>query len=212
MGKDKDFIRTLLDTYKAISNSTLKRLNLETLKRDLKMYDLSANERREFGEEIDNMLREIGALSSTISRGEVKGERGREEEEGEEEKISPEAKLIELISSLKTNPDGIAKALEAALPEEKKVFFADLIRKRLEERAGTEAIDWASNVVSWQKGCERAMGVPMFRTRYLKQRFEDPEHPGKYMVLGVCYSPKTRYKSQWFNNVPIEDIERLERE
>jgi hypothetical protein len=127
------------------------------------------------------------------------------------EKISgPDAKLIEILVSFKTNPDGLAEALEAALPEERREFFADLIRKRLEESAEVEAIDWAANVAKWQDGCETAMGTPMFRTRYIK-RFEDPKHPGRYMVLGICYSPKVKpHKAQWFHNVPIEDVERLE--
>ena len=86
-----------------------------------------------------------------------------------------------------------------------------MIRKRLAQSAEIKAIDWGANVGEWQKGCEEAMGIPMYRTRYLKRRFDDPEHPGKYMVLAICYSPKARpYKSEWFNNVPLEDIEHLE--
>lgn len=141
---------------------------------------------------------------------EYKLSRERKLERGTEKKSGPDAKLIEILVSFKTNPDGLAEALEEALPEERREFFADLIRKRLEESADLEAIDWAANVAEWQEGCERAMGITMYRTRYIK-RFEDPKHPGRYMVLGICYSPKVKpYKSQWFCNVPLEDIERLE--
>jgi hypothetical protein len=148
-------------------------------------------------------------LEEAIEEYKLSRERGLERGGGE--LSGPDAKLIEILVSFRTNPDGLAEALEEALPEERREFFADLIRKRLEESAELEAIDWAANVAEWQEGCEAAMGTPMYRTRYIK-RFEDPKHPGRYMVLGICYSPRIKpHKSQWFCNVPIEDVERLER-
>ena len=311
MGDDIDFVRALLDTYKASANETIKQMNLEELRDTLGEYDLSEEEREEIKHTINKELKGMGISPAEEAKREkpeklferlkeefpveevqtdpevqtaffewlgnyirdVHGWRTREEtdeelflkefEEGVDRykirkicfetldmlesdnfhtekdalenllitrldivlapkgrcgegkkavtEVEPEAKLIEILGAFKTNPDGIAEALEAALPEEKKEFFADLIRKRLEQSAEIEAIDWATNVADWQKGCEEAMGVPMYRTRYLKRRFEDPEHPGKYMVLAICYSPKARpYKSEWFNNVPLEDIEHLE--
>ena len=235
MGDDIDFVRALLDTYKASANETIKQMNLEELRDTLGEYDLSGEEQAEIKREIESELGvEEGApvieksvaealpeLEKLVEEGvhssideaikEFKITRERRLERSTEEIPEPEAKLIEILVAFKTNPDGIAEALEAALPEEKKEFFADLIRKRLEQSAEIEAIDWATNVTEWQKGCEEAMGIPMYRTRYLKRRFEDPEHPDKYMVLAICYSPKARpYKSEWFNNVPLEDIEHLE--
>lgn len=259
MGEDIDFVRALLDTYKASANETIKQMNLEELRDTLGEYDLSEEEQEEIKHAINKELKGMGISpaeeakeevfvrywmdgvtgevldqvheSLTDFRGRTPNWRGRlvpiskgiyeilekyseeivEAVNGDEIEVNPEAKLIELINNFKTNPDGIAEALEAALPEEKREFFADLIRKRLEQSAEIEAIDWGANVAEWQKGCEEAMGIPMYRTRYLKRRFEDPEHSGKYMVLAICYSPKARpYKSEWFNNVPLEDIEHLE--
>ena len=216
MGDDVEFVRALLERYKAAETENLKRLNLEDLKDSLEggMYSLSDEERMEFLREIERELE--GTTEVKVEGGEeeeVEEEEKRTEEGEREERIEagPEARLIELLVTFKTNPDGLAEALERALPEERRKFFADLIRERLEKSAGVEAIDWTTNVAKWQKGCEEAKGIPMYRTRYLG-RFKDPEHPGRYMVLGICYSPKERpYKSQWFNNVPLEDVERLER-
>jgi len=218
MGDDVEFVRALLDRYKAAETENLKRLNLEDLKDSLEggMYSLSDEERMEFLREIERELEGTAPTEVEVEGGEEEEveeeERGTEEEEREERiEAGPEARLIELLVTFKTNPDGLAEALERALPEERREFFADLIRERLEKSAGVEAIDWTTNVAKWQKGCEEAKGIPMYRTRYLG-RFKDPEHPGRYMVLGICYSPKERpYKSQWFNNVPLEDVERLER-
>jgi hypothetical protein len=71
-----------------------------------------------------------------------------------------------------------------------------------------EAIDWSANVSRILEKCELAGGVPMFRTKYLAERLKDPDHPGKYLCLFICEGRKW---SQLLNNVPLEEIEKLER-
>jgi len=121
---------------------------------------------------------------------------------------NPEAKLVELLITFKTNPDGLPEAIEEGISPEMRGRLAEMIRKRLERTGTVEAIDWSANVSKLLEKCEDAGGVPMFRTKYLSERFKDPEYPGKYLCLFICYA---RRWSQWLNNVPLEDIERLEK-
>ncbi len=102
--------------------------------------------------------------------------------------------------------------MEALTNPGKTDIFGRLIRERLYEKGIVEAVDWAENVADWIECCREAGGVPMFVTRYAGQRFKDPKHPGKYLVLGKCYAPEKPCPSMWFNNVPEEDVEKLERD
>ena len=102
------------------------------------------------------------------------------------------------------------KEMEALTGQNEKSLFAKIIRSRLYKTGIVEAVDWEENVADWIEACREAGGVVMFRTRYAGKRFEDPEHPGRYLVLGICYSPEKPCPSTWFKNVPEEDVERLE--
>ena len=124
-------------------------------------------------------------------------------------KTEHEAKIAEILVTLKTNPDGISDALEEAISPEMREKLADLIRVRMERKGLIESIDWGKNVADYIDRCEKEHGTVMMRTRYATDRFEDKEHPGRFLVLMVCYS---RRWSQWFGNCPLSDIEKLERD
>lgn len=121
-----------------------------------------------------------------------------------EESESEESKTEETQTTPKTEVTGDELR---RLPD----FFAKIIYNRMYDKAKEVAIDWATHVVGFIEVCEKRGGIPMFRTRYAGQRFPDPEHPGKYMVLGICYGHEIpRLKGVWFDNVPLDDVERLE--
>jgi len=216
MGDDIDFVRALLDTYKAGANETVKRMNLEELRDTLGDYDLSEEERTGIRKEIDKELETIG-VSVVLSKKEV--EIMEEEEEAkamtlearektrEELESEHEAKLTEILAAFKTNPDGLAEAIDEGISPEMKKKLAELIRARLERKGLIEAIDWERNVAKYIDRCEKEGGIVMMRTRYSGERFEDRENPGKYLVLMICYSKRW---SQWFGNCSLSDIEKLE--
>jgi hypothetical protein len=186
---EKPYLLSLIDAYdKAGAIESMK-----ILRDTLASYELTPAER----DEIDALLAKLLGVPQPASY------------ESPTEEVSHsdhEAKLAEILVTLKTNPDGLADALEEGISPEFKARFADLIRARLERKGLIESIDWERNVSDYLGKCEEQGGIPMYRTRYLG-RFEDREHPGKYLVLFICYGKKW---SVWFNAVPIADIERLE--
>jgi len=115
----------------------------------------------------------------------------------------PEIRTIELLTVIKTNPD----VLEEELSPEMKTKIANVIRARMERKGALEAMDFEKEVGYCLARCEDKGGIPQLRTRYASERFEDREHPGRFLVLFVCYG---KGWSQWFDNVSIEDIEKLE--
>jgi len=89
--------------------------------------------------------------------------------------------------------------------------WAKIIYNNMYKRAKMAAIDW-SNMERIREECIRRGGYPMFKTRYAGNRFPDPEHPNKFMVLMVCWGrEQPPMKAVWFDNVSLEDIEELER-
>lgn len=133
--------------------------------------------------------------------------RTKEELGDKKDKSEPEAKLAEIIVTLKTNPDGLADVIEEGLSPEMKEKVAALIRTRLARKGFIESIDWERNVADYIERCEQEGGICQFRTRYAGKRFEDSQNPGKYLVLFICYGKRW---SQWFGKVSEEDVERLE--
>ena len=115
----------------------------------------------------------------------------------------PEIRTIELLTVIKTNPD----MLEEELSPEMKTKIANVIRARMERKGALEVMDFEKEVGYCLARCEDKGGIPQLRTRYAGERFEDREHPGRFLVLFVCYG---KGWSQWFDNVSIEDIEKLE--
>lgn len=195
---EKSFVLSLIDTYSLSGDLD----SLAALKKALGKYELTNDEMEELDRLIDGHIREVlekkglsnpspGTLEQSIPEGDH------------------EAKIAEIILTLKTNPDGLADALEEGISPELKARFADLIAARLERKGLIESIDWERNVSAYLERCERQGGIPMYRTRYAGKRFEDREHPGAYLVLFICYGRKW---SQWFCGVPLNDIERLEAE
>lgn len=118
-----------------------------------------------------------------------------------------EIKTIEILTTLKTNPDGLTELFEEELSPEMKTKIANAIRARMERKGAIEAMDFEREIGYCLARCEDKGGIPQLRTRYASERFEDREHPGRFLVLFVCYG---KGWSQWFNNVSIEDIEKLE--
>lgn len=114
-----------------------------------------------------------------------------------------EIRTIELLTVIKTNPD----VLEEELSPEMKTKIANVIRARMERKGAIEAMDFEREIGYCLARCEDKGGTPQLRTRYAGERFEDREHPGRFLVLFVCYG---KGWSQWFDNVSIEDIEKLE--
>ena len=209
MGEDIDFVRTLLDTYKASANETVKQMNLEDLRDTLEDYDLSEEERagikREINEELEKTGFVVTGLEKAVEEAKIERTEGVEGVEGA--KGGAEAKLTEIMVTFKTNPDGLAEAIDESISPEMKKKLANLIRSRLERKGLIEAIDWEKNVADYIDRCEKQGGTVMMRTRYAGERFEDPENPGKFLVLMICYSKRW---SQWFGNCPLSDIEKLE--
>jgi len=118
-----------------------------------------------------------------------------------------EVKTIEILTTLKANPDGLSDVLEEELSPEMKTKIANVIRARMERKGALEAMDFEREIGYCLARCEDKGGIPQLRTRYAGERFEDREHPGRFLVLFVCYG---KGWSQWFDNVSIEDIEKLE--
>ncbi len=143
-------------------------------------------------------------VKGIVGRGEVKSEG---EGEAVEEVSDNEAKMVELVTSFKTNPDGLADIVENGISPELKVKFAAAIRARMERTGAIGAMDWEKNVGEILERCEKAGGIAQFRTRYASKRFEDREHPGRFLVLFICYG---RHWSTWLCSVPLKDVERLE--
>lgn len=143
-------------------------------------------------------------VKGIVGRGEVKSEG---EGEAVEEVSDNEAKMVELVTSFKTNPDGLADIVENGISPELKAKFAAAIRARLERSGAVEAMDWEKNVGEILERCEKAGGIAQFRTRYASKRFEDREHPGRFLVLFICYG---RHWGTWLCSVPLKDVERLE--
>lgn len=85
------------------------------------------------------------------------------------------------------------------------VNFAEALRRRMVESGKEKAVDWADNVADWIEDCIAAEGIPMFRTRFAKRRFDG-------LVLGVCWGVRGAVPSMWFKNVSPEDLQRLEAE
>lgn len=119
-----------------------------------------------------------------------------------------EARLAEILVTLKCNPNGIVSAVEDAISPEMRRALAELIRSRLEKAGFVEAIDFEINITKYLDDCMHQGGIPMFRTRYGGERFNDPRHPGRFQTLFICYGKKW---SQWFDNVSREDVKRFER-
>ena len=184
---EKPFLISLIDAYSEAND----RGSLKTLKESLSNYELTNDDREEIERLIDK------GLGSTAK------------EEIKIESPNHEAKIAEILVTLKTNPDGISDALEEAISPEMREKLADLIRVRMERKGLIESIDWGRNVADYIDRCEKEHGTVMMRTRYATDRFEDKEHPGRFLVLMVCYS---RRWSQWFGNCPLSDIEKLERD
>lgn len=268
MGDDFEFVKTLLGTYKAGVNKTVKQMNLENLRDELDTgYDLSVDDKSKIKSEIEQELEMIGVIVKaeledelfkegwglhiekatpfearehirvmrteepeyewkTVKRPDglvdvyVRIKNSSEElEEGssfkealgedkkDQPKSEPEAKLAEIIVTLKTNPDGLADAIEEGISPEMKEKLAATIRARMARKGFIDAIDWERNVAKNIERCERQGGICQFRTRYAGERFEDTQNPGKYLVLFICYGKRW---SQWFENVSEEDVERLE--
>ena len=225
---EKPYLISLIDAYSEAND----RGGLKTLKESLSNYELTNEERGEIERLIEKGLGEpevhekpvseaLPFLEELVKNGvyptireaveEFKTRRERRlstPSPPESSASNHEAKIAEILVTLKTNPDGISDALEEAISPAMREKLGELIRARLERKGLIEAIDWGDNVKDFLERCEEQGGVPMFRTRYLG-RFEDREHPGKYLVLFICYNKKW---SQWFNNVSLEDIERLELE
>lgn len=124
-------------------------------------------------------------------------------EKKSEQHNDSEIRTIELLTVIKTDPD----VLEEELSPEMKTKIANVIRARMERKGFIEAIDFEKEIGYCLARCEEKGGTPQLRTRYAGERFEDREHPGRFLVLFVCYD---KGWSQWFNNVSIEDIEKLE--
>jgi len=118
-----------------------------------------------------------------------------------------EIRTIEILTTLKANPDGLTDLLEEELSPEMKTKIADVIRAGMERKGFIEAMDFEREIGYCLTRCEEKGGIPQLRTKYASKRFEDREHPGRYLVLFVCYG---KGWSQWFNNVSIEDIEKME--
>lgn len=266
MGADFEFVKTLLDTYKAGINEAVKQISLEGFRDalDTGTYDLSDEEKSEIKSEINKELEEMGVIVKAevedelfkegwglhiekVTIGEarehirvMKSEEPEYEwktvkrpdglldvyvrtknnsEELEEvpsfkealgdktEKSDPEAKLAEIIVTLKTNPDGLSDTIEEGISPEMKEKISAAIRTRMARKGFIEAIDWERNVANCIGRCEQEGGICQFRTRYAGKRFEDSQNPGKYLVLFICYGKRW---SQWFGNVSEEDVERLE--
>jgi len=202
---EKSFVLSLIDTYSMANDLD----SLTSLKTALGKYDLTTEEVEELNRLIDGHIRgvlERKGLSNPYGRPSLDSPATRS---GEEHGSDNEAKIAELLVTFKTNPDGLAGAIEESLSPQVKARLSDTIRARLEKKGLIESIDWERNVSAYLDRCERQGAIPMYRTRYAGKRFEDREHPGEYLVLFICYGRKW---SQWFNNVPLEDIERLEAE
>lgn len=124
-------------------------------------------------------------------------------EKKSEQHNDPEIRTIELLTIIKTDPD----VLEEELSPEMKTKIANVIRARMERKGTIKAMDFEREIGYCLARCEDKAGTPQLRTRYAGERFEDREHPGRFLVLFVCYG---KGWSQWFDNVSIEDIEKLE--
>jgi len=86
--------------------------------------------------------------------------------------------------------------------------FADAIYHSLNEHAINDSIDFRRNVHDWINACLYAGGTPMFKTRYAGKRFTDAMgHP---IVLGISYGGRDIVKHRWFNNVPLDIVNRME--
>jgi len=83
------------------------------------------------------------------------------------------------------------------------------IRHTLLQNAKKFGVKWSDDTVKvFIKGCLSDGGVPMFKNRYAGENFIVD---GKPAVLGICYGGKGRWKdSQWFLDVPEEDIDVIE--
>jgi len=90
-----------------------------------------------------------------------------------------------------------------------KIIKLEKIRHTLLQKAKKFAVKWDDNNVKiFIKGCLEDGGVPMFKDRFAGERFIVD---GKPAVLGICYGGKGRWKdSQWFKEVPEEDIDVIE--
>ena len=124
-------------------------------------------------------------------------------EKKSEQHNDTEIRTIELLTVIKTNPE----ELEEELSPEMKTKIANVIRARMERKGAIEAMDFEREIGYCLARCEDKGGIPQLRTRYAGERFEDREHHGRFLVLFVCYG---KGWSQWFDNVSIEDIEKLE--
>lgn len=82
------------------------------------------------------------------------------------------------------------------------------VRKAMKQNGKDKAIDW-KHVNEYINKCEEHGGAPMYRTTYGKKIFPDPHNPSKFMVLFICYDGGW---SQYFNNVPLSELERIRKE
>jgi len=91
--------------------------------------------------------------------------------------------------------------------------FAMLIRELIYHGGLRRAVDWSKHE-EFEEKCVESGGVVQYKTRYAGMRFPDPNHPGRYLVLAICYGGRRGYSpnSMWFNNVPEDVVERLERD
>jgi len=194
---EADFVWELLDRYARAPDAKAK---LQELKETLDKYELSETDRRDIEAVIEHELGSTGEEKEKEMYSEGKGE-------AVEEVLGNEAKLVELVTSFKTNPDGLADIVEDGISPALKVKFAAAIRARMERTGAVGAIDWEKNVGEILERCEKGGGIPQFRTRYASERFEDREHPERFLVLFICYG---RHWGQWLCSVPLEDVERLE--
>jgi len=93
------------------------------------------------------------------------------------------------------------RVLREALPP--RVEFGKFIGQVFRRAGERRAIDFRTHVADWIVECRKDGGLPLFRTRYGGERFDD-------LVLGVCWAGRGRVEGEWFRNIPKEDLELME--
>jgi len=72
----------------------------------------------------------------------------------------------------------------------------------------TTALDFKTRVADWIMLCRtKDGGIPIFRTGFAKRPFKSDD---TYYVMGVCWLGSNLVRSQWFSNVPKEDIDYMQ--